>query len=107
MGEVPEDHTAPAQSLGDAGVHEAPVSNAVPHVVYSPPPASRADSARQQKALRRVTRQRKAHPWVKKFARPPLEVLRFLVRHDPHYGENPERWQEQQRKDYGDHFQSS
>lgn len=72
--EVPDDHTAAAQAHRDAGVgdpamsSDAPhaVGDPLPHVAYNPPPVTRADTIRQKRALRRMTRLRKAPAWVKK-----------------------------------------
>lgn len=99
-GEVPGDRTAPAQTPRDADVDESTLSSDAPHIVYNPLPASRADTARQQRALRRMTRQRKAPLWVKKIPWILFPVYGFMRLHDENYEEHYEQWREQERRNY-------
>jgi hypothetical protein len=99
-GEVPGDRTAPAQSHRDADVDEPTLSSDASHIVYNPLPASRADTAREQRALRRMTRQRNAPSWVKKIPWILFPVYGFMRLHDENYEEHYEQWEEQQRRNY-------
>ena len=94
-GEVPDDRIE-RDVAGDASTF----SGDVPHVVYNPPPMSRADIVRQQKALRRVTRQRRAPPWAKKISWILFPYYGFMRLHDPNCEEHFEYWEEQQHSDY-------
>jgi hypothetical protein len=79
---------------------ESTVSSDVPHIVYDPLPASRSDTARQRRALRRVTRLGNAPSWVKKIPWilfPLYGVMRF---HDENFEGHYEQWEQQQRRDY-------
>jgi hypothetical protein len=75
-------------------------SDDAPHLVYNPPPATRAETARQQRALRRMYRQRNAHPWVKKIPWILFPTYGLMRLHDPDYEEHYEQWKEQQRRNY-------
>lgn len=99
-GDAQDDRTAPAQIPLDAGVDAPTLSSAVSHVVYDPSPMSRADIARQQRAVRRVTRQRRAPSWAKKISWILFPYYGFMRLHDPNYEEHSEQWEEQRRKDY-------
>lgn len=101
-GEAPNDRTLPVKASRDADANESTLSSDAPHVVYNPPPASRADTARRKRALRRMTRQRRAPSWVKKIPWILFPFYGFMRLHDGDYENHYEQWQEQQRKEYGD-----
>jgi hypothetical protein len=98
-GEAPDDRLVPAQTPRDADVDESTSSDA-PHIIYNPPPTSRAETARQERALRRMYHQRKAHPWLKKIPWITFPTYGFMRLHDPNYEEHYEQWKEQQRRNY-------
>jgi hypothetical protein len=97
---VPGDRTAPAQSPRDAGGDLPSLSNDTPRVVDDPPPTSRADIARQRRALRRAYHNTTAPSWVKKIPRFLFPVYGVMRMHDPNYEEHFGQWQEQQRRTY-------
>jgi hypothetical protein len=99
-GEVPGDRSALAPAPQDSSPHESTLPSDAPHIVYNPPPLSRADIARQQRALRRMTRQRKAPAWVKKIPWILFPWYGFMRLHDPDYEEHYEQWREQEQRDY-------
>jgi len=99
-GEVSNDRTAPAQTPRDAEVDDLTLSSDTSHIAYNPLPALRSDTARQQRALRRMTRQRKAPSWVKKIPWILFPVYGFMRLHDENYKEHYEQWEEQQRRNY-------
>ncbi len=101
----PDKLTAPGESPQDAGVDETEISRDVAHVVYDPLPASRADVLRQQKAFRRVVRDRHVPPWVKKIPWLISWPYMLMRRHDPNYEEHYEAWEEQERRNYNDEEQ--
>jgi hypothetical protein len=96
---VPDDGTAPAQAPHNAGNDES-TSNSAADVIYDPPQATRADTARQQRALRRMYHQRNAHPWLKKIPWALFPTYGFMRLRDPDYEEHYEQWKEQQRRNY-------
>jgi hypothetical protein len=71
-----------------------------PHVVDNPPPATRANTKREQRALRRMYHQRNAHPWVKKIPWILFPIYGFMRLQDPNHEEHYEQWKEQQRRNY-------
>jgi hypothetical protein len=100
--DVPDKGAEPDNSPRDAGTDQTAISNDATHVVYDPLPTSRSDDVRQQKALRRVVRDRQVPPWVKKI--PWLISWKYMLmrRHDPNYEEHYEKWEEQERRNYNE-----
>jgi hypothetical protein len=94
LGDVPDDRSAPPLAPRDVD------ESALPHIVHHPLPSSRRDTARQQRDLRRMTRQRRAPLWVKKVPWILFPVYGFMRMHDENYDEHYEHWEEQQRRDY-------
>jgi len=97
---VPGDHAMPTQAPRDADVDKSTLSRNAPRIVDNPPVALRVDTARDQRALRRMKRRRNAPSWVKKipwFLFPIYGLMRF---HDDDYEEHYEQWEEQQRRNY-------
>ena len=70
------------------------------HVDFKPLPTSRADIAREKKALRRVERNRTTPPLMMKTLGIILWPYILMRRHDPDYVERYQRWQEQKRREY-------
>jgi|GEM_PF-1402657 len=99
-GEAPDDHTAPAQAPRDADVDQSILPIGAPNLGHQPLPASRADAARQRRALRRMTRQRNAPAWVKKIPWILFPVYGFMRLHDEDYEEHYEQWREQNQRNY-------
>jgi hypothetical protein len=97
-GEAPGDLSATDGAAREAGVVDPTVSKDMPHVVYAPLPG--ASTARQQRALRRVTRNRTVPTWAKKIPRVIFPIYGVMRRHDPNYEEHHERWEEQERRNY-------
>jgi hypothetical protein len=93
--------SAPVKLPRTSGADERTTSNDAPHVVYDPLPSSRAETARQQRALRRAYRRRKKAPsWVKKIPWILFPRYGFMRWHDPNYEEHFEHWKEEQRRNY-------
>jgi hypothetical protein len=80
---------------------EEPLASDVAHIVYNPLPVDHGSSARQQRMLRRMARQRKAHPLLKKIPWILFPVYGFMRLHDPNYEEHFEQYEEKQRREYG------
>ena len=95
-GDEPGESAAPVKSPRENGQ----VSNDTPHVVYDPLPTSRADIARQQRALRRAYHNRAAPSWVKKISWILFPVYGIMRMHDPNYEEHLEQWQAGQHRNY-------
>jgi hypothetical protein len=91
-----------ADAPGDANTSDAVPGdpNDAPHVVYDPPPASRANISRQQRALRRVYKDRTIPSWVQHIPWVIFPVYWIMRRHDPNYEEHYVHWEEQERKNY-------
>jgi hypothetical protein len=99
-GEVPGDRAELDQAHRDAAVDEAALTSDAPHIAYNPPPPSRGDIARQERALRRMYRTRNAHPWLRKIPWIIFPTYGFMRLHDPKYEEHYEQWKEEQRRNY-------
>jgi hypothetical protein len=96
--EVRDDRTAPAQAPRDPHVDRPRLSGDLPHIVDSPLPESGADISRQQRALRRVYRNREVPSWAKRIRWIIFPVYGFMRLHDPNYEKHYEQWQEQERR---------
>jgi hypothetical protein len=93
-----DDRTAPAQAPRDPHVDEPTLSGDSPHIVDRRLPESRADTSRQQRALRRVYSNREVPSWVKKIPWIIFPIYGFMRLHDPNYEEHYEQWEEQERR---------
>ena len=82
---VPGDHSAATQTPRDAVVDEPTLSS----------DASRSNTARQQRARRRMTRYRKAPSWVRKISWILFPIYGFMRLHDENYEQHSEQWREQ------------
>lgn len=102
--DVPSSRTSPVTAPHDARIDTPAKSDVPPHVVYQPLPVSRAETARQQRELRRLHRNTTAPTWLKRVGLMflPGYVASVVMRmHDPDYDEHFEQWKEQQRNNYG------
>jgi hypothetical protein len=93
--EVPDDRTDPASDSDDSTV-----SSVARSIADNTLRVSRSATARQQRALRRMSRQRKAPSWLKKIPWILFPVYGFMRLHDENYEEHYGQWEEEQRDNY-------
>jgi hypothetical protein len=96
---APGDANPSGDDLGDQAAPSNTPDDA-PHVVYDPLPTTPADTARQQRALRRAYHNRRMPSWVKYIPWVIFPVYGFMRLHDPNYEEHFAQWQEEQRRNY-------
>ena len=83
------------------GTDAASSPHLLPHVSYTPLPASPRSAARQRRVLARMERRAKLPPWVKKISWVLFPIYGFMRLHDPDCEEHYEQYEAQQRSDYG------
>lgn len=97
--EAPRDTPQPAPAPSDPA-ESAKEPRDASHLAYNPEPPTRSDIARQQRALRRMERNRTLPSWAKKISWILFPTYGFMRLHDEDYERHYEEWQRQQRSDY-------
>jgi len=67
-------------------------------MVFNPPPESRADLLRRERALRRVYGKREVPSWVRKIPWVVFPIYGLMRLHDPDYEKHYQQWEDQDHR---------